>query len=130
MMKTFKQLCVGDTLYKVYTNYEAKEKPIFRKIEVRKIEIIKYKNEKNFLVINNRDDFNRYNDFELLLELVDIDFVESKDGFFTTDVNKVKEGIKSTGLKFINEYVGNIEDFHTKIADIRKAYFEYLNIIT
>lgn len=126
-MKTFEQLCIGDSIYKVYTNYESKLKPVFIEYKVTALEI-KEKDGKKTLVINKKG--NSYNDFEgYLIDLKNKSCVsyQGDTGYFTTDKKMVNTLFRRVGLRNIKALENEILEKQKTIENVRAAYWDYLN---
>ena len=123
-MKLFKDLVIGDEIYKVFTDYRAKEKPYFEKINVTKIELDKDKN----LVINSRSGI--YGDgfsFKLPIQECAVHMASiGKEGYFTTEKDTVGEVLRFTALNIIKEIENEIASKEKEISRVRKAYWDYL----
>lgn len=126
-MKTFEQLCIGDPLYRVYTNYESSIKPIFFEYKITALEI-KEKDGKKVLVINKKG--NGYNDFEgFLIDLKNKTTVafNGDTGYFTTDKKMVNTLLRRVGLNNIKAIEAEIVEKQKAIENLRAAYWDYLN---
>lgn len=126
-MKTFKQLTVLDTLYRVYTDYRSKERPYFEKITIHRLEIEEV-DKKKCLVINKRG--NSYGDFRghiFDLEDCETNYIETKDGMYVTEYPLLVKCLRDAGLKHIRDIESKINENKKEIEKIRSAYYEYLN---
>ncbi len=122
-MKTIKKLSIGDTLYKVYTDYRAFERPCFEKIKVERIEI----SEKENLIINQRSGYNSHNSFCHLQNECETDIIQLKDAYYTSNYNKVVILLKQFGLEAIKREELEMQKCAKNIEELRVLYWDYLN---
>lgn len=123
-VKNIAQLTIGDILYKVWTDYNAKEKPTFGKIVVRNIR----KTDTDLLVINVNENYPHNSEFVFPLNECNVPTVKNKDiGYYTTDERELYRLLGDAALYWIGRYQNDIKEIEAKIRNIREAYYEYLN---
>lgn len=127
-MKNFNQLTIGDKFYRVYTNYEGKDKPKFSEIIVARISKEETKSGM-CIVINERGGFgNNYNDFTHIAKECNSNLIKNNtEGYFTTDLETVQTLLKDAAIGYIREQEMSIEKSNKEISRIRLAYWDYLN---
>lgn len=122
-MKAFKDLKIGDIVYKVDQGYRCVDGPQIQEVKVHTINL-----DKDMFQVNKYYGYSSYSYLlNIKIEEADTNILRKEDEFLTTDIDLVKLGMKETGMKLIKQYENDIENCKKKIEKTRSLYFEYLN---